>query len=277
MDGHLKSTALGWRGSALPGVALLLSAVAALGAEPSVRRDIFYTPEKDPRQTLDIYLPDSMTDRPDTYIKETGRPMVVWIHGGGWAAGDKTDAIGPKSQACCGRGYLFVSVNYRLFYHPEANETPSRAPVGIRDIEEDLAKAVRWLHENAREFGGDPNFFYIMGHSAGAQLAALLCTDEAYLKAEGLPLAWIKGCVPVDGDTYYPALQIDTSTPREAGGKRPMFPDDRACRDLSSVVHVAPGKHIPPFLLLHVAGFPETRTNSNRRSSPRACATPAST
>ncbi len=260
MEGSSAPAAFGLECLAWAMMAVAMATSAARGAEPTVRRDVYYTAAQQPQQTLDIFSPDSATDRPDTYIKEPGRPIVVWIHGGGWAAGDKSDAIGPKSQACCGRGYLFVSVNYRLFVPPEAHAAASRAPVGIRDIEQDLAKAVRWLHENARGFGGDPNFFYIMGHSAGAQLAALLCTDEGYLKAEGLSLAMIKGCVPVDGDTFYPALQIDTSTPREAAGKRPMFPDEEACHELSAVVHVAAGKNIPPFLLLHVAGFPETRT-----------------
>src|SRR5205085_11870015 len=59
-----------------------------------------------------------------------------------------------------------------------------------------------WVHDHIAEHGGDPKRLLIMGHSAGAQLAALLCIDERYLKAEGLSLAIIKGCVPVDGDTY---------------------------------------------------------------------------
>ena len=55
-----------------------------------------------------------------------------------------------------------------------------------------------------------------MGHSAGAQLAALVCADERYLKAEGLDFGIIKGCVPVDGGTYYAPLQIDTHLSQEA-------------------------------------------------------------
>lgn len=238
---------------------LLLTCVTAAGSGMSVRRDLNYAGSKDPEQTLDIYLPDPSTDHPDTYV-HGGRSIIVWIHGGGWATGDKSDAIGPKAQACTERGYIFVSINYRLFYVPDEHQASSRPAIGIRDIEFDVAKAVRWLHDGAESFGGDPNFFFVMGHSAGAQLAALFCTDETYLRAEGLTFAVIKGCVPVDGDTFYPALQIDTSTAKEAAGKLHIFPDERAQRELSSVVHVAAGKGIPPFLLLHVADFPETRT-----------------
>jgi len=238
----------------------LVACVSAAGSEPAVRRDVYYAGTRDPQQTLDIYVPDAGTDRPDMYVAEHGRPVVVWIHGGGWAAGDKTDAIGPKSQACVEKGFVFASLNYRLFYVPKEHPDTSRPAVGIKDIETDIARAVRWLHDNAGSYGADPNFIFVMGHSAGAQLAALFCTDESYLRAEGLTLSAIKGCVPVDGDTFYPALQIDTSTPREASGKLPMFPDERAKRELSAVMHVAAGKNIPPFLLLHVADFPETRT-----------------
>jgi acetyl esterase/lipase len=53
-------------------------------------------------------------------------------------------------------------------------------------IVRDVAKAIRWVHGHVAEYGGDPKRLLIMGHSAGAQLAALICTDERYLKAEGL-------------------------------------------------------------------------------------------
>ena len=65
-----------------------------------------------------------------------------------------------------------------------------------------MTKALAWTHAHAAEYGGDPSRVFVMGHSAGAQLAALVCTDDRYLKAEKLTFAFIKGCVPVDGDTY---------------------------------------------------------------------------
>jgi acetyl esterase/lipase len=233
-------------------LALLSLAAAVSAAESPVRRDVPYAGTTDPEQTLDVYAGPS----------GSGHPVMIWIHGGGWAGGDKadpTDTPALKAEMCRGRGCLLVSVNYRLL---DGRNIPSgsHAAANIGEIESDLAKAARWVHLHAAEFGGDPDFFFVMGHSAGAQLAALLCTDERYLQAEGLSLGLVKGCIPVDGDTYHPSLQIDMSTPRRATGYRLKFPDGRLQRHYSSVLQVSPGKGIPPFLLLHVADFPETGT-----------------
>src|SRR5947207_3290636 len=127
-----------------------------------------------PRQTLDVYRPDSGKNL----------PVVVWVHGGGWRAGDKTE-IATKPAAFVHKGLIFISVNYRF-----VTEVP------METIARDVAKSVRWAHNHAGQYGGDPNRVLLMGHSAGAQLAALLCTDYRYLKAEKLSLAMIKGCVP---------------------------------------------------------------------------------
>jgi hypothetical protein len=54
----------------------------------------------------------------------------------------------------------------------------------------DIAKAIKWVHDNAKEYGGSPDTIFVAGHSAGAHLAALVCTDDCYLKAETLPALW---------------------------------------------------------------------------------------
>jgi len=230
--------------------ALAATALPVFAGEPVVQRDVPYAGTVHPQQTLDLFAPAD--------AKKC--PVVIWIHGGGWASGDKTDDMQTKPRAFTEKGYVFVSVNYRLLFLPAEHPGTAQTAVRVRDIGTDLAKAVRWLHENVARFGGDPEFFFLAGHSAGAQLAALLCTDERYLKAEGLGLNLLKGCIPVDGDTYYPALQIDTATPGLAAAWRRKFPDSENQRDLSSVMHVARNKAIPPFLILHVAEFPETGT-----------------
>ena len=140
----------------------------------------------------------------------------------------------------------------------------------IKQIAEDVAKAIRWTHDHAQDYRGDPDRIIVMGHSAGAQLAALVCTDDRYLKAEGLTLSPIKACVPVDGDSYDVPLQIQTvEEEREASytltfgdpkmrkplptmtlvakGKRAAsyrvkFGDEPTQRELSAVTHVAQGK-----------------------------------
>lgn len=210
--------------------------------EPRVERDIPYVEPKNERQTLDVYAPP----------EGQNRPIVFWIHGGGWQQGDKT-SVQVKPQAFVDRGYVFVATNYRFV--PQ---------VTIQQIAADVAKAMRWTHDHASQYGGDPNRLLVMGHSAGAQLAALLSTDDRYLRAEGLSLAMIRGCVPVDGDTYDVPLQIATVEQRRADIYKRKFGDEASQKDLSAVNHVTGGKNIPPFLILHVAEHPEVRMQSQK-------------
>jgi acetyl esterase/lipase len=157
----------------------------------------------------------------DVYAPTQGKtlPIVVWIHGGGFSAGDKKE-VHHKPQALVEKGFVFVSINYRFV-----------PKVTVKQIAGDAAKALRWVHDHAKDYGGDPQRLIVMGHSAGATLAALVCTDESYLKAEGLSFALIKGCVAVDG--------------RFAVGKGQDV--------VSPATHVGKGKHLPPFLLLYVS------------------------
>jgi arylformamidase len=232
---------------------LLLVAVAFLSEARAqdVQRDIPYADPAHERQILDVYSPRNAK----------GLPVVFWIHGGGWQTGDKT-SVQIKPQAFMDKGFVFVSTNYRLL--------PS---VDMGTIVRDIAKSVRWVHDHIAEHGGDPNRLFIMGHSAGAQLAALVCTDDRYLKAEGLSLDIVKGCVPVDGDTYDVPAIIETAEtrcrvhglPQAKYGHREKFGNDPAKhRDFSAVTHVAPGKGIPPFLILYVAEHPDTSAQAQR-------------
>lgn len=225
---------------------ILLSATRA----EDVKRDIPYASD-DPLQTLDVTTPPNAKNL----------PVVVWIHGGGWQTGDKS-AMGSKPQGFLPKGFVVVSVNYRLL-----------PKVEMLDIFHDVAKSIGWVHAHIAEHGGDPDHLLVMGHSAGAQLAALMCIDERYLKAEGVSLTSIKGCVPVDGDTYdVPAIIETAETRRRAHGQPPpkyghreKFGNDPAKhRDYSAVTHVAKGKGIPPFLILHVADHPDNSAQAQR-------------
>ncbi|MEA3209514.1 MAG: hypothetical protein QOE70_2571 [Chthoniobacter sp.] len=237
--------------SALLVSAALFSSAFAADTSPNVRREIAYAEQADPLQTLDVYAPPNAKNL----------PVVVWIHGGGWQTGDKA-SVQQKPQAFVEKGFVFVSVNYRLL-----------PKVAMGDIVRDVAKSVRWVHDHISEHGGDPERLFVMGHSAGAQLAALICTDDRYLKAEGLSLAIIKGCVPVDGDTYdVPAIIETAETRRRVHGQPPATyghrekfgNDPEKHRDFSAVTHVAKDKGIPPFLILHVADHPDTTAQAQR-------------
>ena len=216
-----------------------------------VTRDIPYATPAHDRQVLDVYSPPGAK----------GLPVVFWIHGGGWQAGDKAD-VQLKPRAFTDRGFVFVSTDYRLLPHVE-----------MEAIVRDVARSIRWVHDHLAEHGGDPDRLLVMGHSAGAQLAALVCTDDRYLKAEGLTLAIVKGCVPVDGDTYDVPAIIETAEtrrrahglPQATYGHREKFGNDPAKhRDLSAVTHVARDRGIPPFLIMHVADHPDTAAQAQR-------------
>ncbi len=229
---------------------LCLAPAAAWAAETKVHRDLPYAEPKNERQMLDVYAP----------AEGKGLPVVFWIHGGGWQRGDKSE-VQTKPQAFVDKGFVFVSTSYRFV-----------PKVTIKEMAGDIANAICWTHDHAKDYGGDPNTLFVMGHSAGAQLAALVSTDESYLKKEGLPLTLIKGCVPVDGDTYDVPLQIATVEERRASSYRQKFGDEKHQIDLSPVTHVAKGKDIPPFLILHVAEHPETKLQSERLAKALAAA-----
>jgi len=226
---------------------LLVSAAQA----QHLSANIPYADPAHERHVLDVYAPDDAK----------GLPVVFWIHGGGWQTGDKTD-VQIKPRVFTERGFVFVSTNYRLLPQVEMD-------VLIRDV----ARSLGWVHKNIDKYGGDPKRIFVMGHSAGAQLAALICIDDRYLKAEEVPFDALKGCVPVDGDTYdVPAIittaeirQMAHGLPLPEFGHRVKFGNDpKKHIEFSAVTHVAKGKGIPPFLILHVAGHPDVTAQARR-------------
>jgi len=234
----------------MQGAVLFAQETLPLPADVPGESDIAYAEPRNQRQLLDVYRP------------ATGKnlPVVVWVHGGGWQAGSKNE-VASKPVAFTRKGLVFVAINYRF--------VPN---VAMDAIVRDIAKSVRWVHDHIAERGGDPNRIFLMGHSAGAQLAALVATDDRFLKAEGLSLAILKGCVPVDGDTYDVPLQVATAAARRKSLKQPdpkmgyaekFGPPDRQ-RDLSAVRHISRNKGIPPFLILHVADHTDTTAQAHR-------------
>jgi arylformamidase len=225
-------------------VALLLAL-----ALQDVKKDIPYGDQD--RQVLDILAPKDAKNL----------PVVFWIHGGGWQTGDKSE-VKTKPKLFTDRGFVFVSTNYRLL-----------PKVEMETIFRDVAKSIGWVHKHIAEHGGDPDRIFVMGHSAGAQLAALMCIDDRYLKSEGVPFSALKGCVPVDGDTYDIPAMIETAEtrlrvhgePPPKWGHRLKFGNDpEKHKDYSAVTHVAKGKNIPPFLILYVADHPDTSIQARR-------------
>ncbi len=230
-------------------LASLLLMVPAMAQE--MKRSIPYVENGHARHVLDIYSPANAKNL----------PVVFWIHGGGWQTGDKAN-VQEKPAWFTKKGFVFVSINHRLLPEVEMD-------VLVRDV----AKAFGWMHKHIAEHGGDPNRVLVGGHSSGAQLATLICTDDRYLKAEGVLFDSLIGCVPVDGDTYDIPAIIETAEtrlrvhgmPMPKYGHRLKFGNDPAKHlDFSAVTHIAKGKSIPPFLIVHVADHPDNSIQAKR-------------
>ncbi len=230
---------------------IVLVSCATFAQAQNLKSNIPYVDQGHVRHVLDVYAPEGAKNL----------PVVFWIHGGGWQGGDKTD-VQIKPRVFAEKGFVFVSTNYRLL-----------PLVDMTVLTQDVAKALGWTYKNISAHGGDPQRIFVGGHSAGAQLAALLCIDDRYLKAEGVPFSALKGCVPVDGDTYdIPAIittaemrQLAHGFPQPEYGHRAKFGNDpKKHIDFSAVTHVAKGKNIPPFLILHVSGHPDVTAQARR-------------
>jgi len=151
---------------------------------PHVREDLL---------SLDIYYPSHRPEKP--------MPVLIYVHGGAWFAGDKSMNIGKKVRLCSKLGFILVSVNYRLTTKPRGRFLdPHRILYPV--YEEDVADAVRWVRRNIVKFGGDPDRIVLMGHSAGAHIVSLLGVSDRFLKER---MWYLKGVVSLDG--YYNVLE----------------------------------------------------------------------
>lgn len=208
------------------------------------------------KHRLNLFLPldDSVRTRP--------WPTVVFVHGGGWNTGDKDFAFGGQDlynnvgRFFAQRGIGAVTVNYRLL--------PAVAwPEQIADV----AKAVAWVHGHVAEYGGDPKALFVMGHSAGAQLAARVALDPEPLRREGLSSHVLCGAIPVSGagldltdrETYLLEDNFDYYSARFSPDGVPVAePPERA---FAWQVEASPIRFAradaPPFLLIYAGG--ETR------------------
>jgi acetyl esterase/lipase len=184
-------------------------------------------------------------------------PVVVFVHGGGWCFPDKGKRAGMASLFN-DRGYILVSVNYRL--SPDIRNNRKTAPVATEHVRypahpRDVAKAVAWVHDNMAQHGGDPQRAGLMGHSAGGHLATLLATDGSFLEAEGLGLRSIRAVCELDaGSLNIPERYktIKKEHPFFAKCIINAFGDDpEVWARASPALNISPGKQIPPMLLVH--------------------------
>jgi acetyl esterase/lipase len=166
--------------------ALLLAAAVAVGvaacspgfssdSQKSWKQNLAYVPGGSAGQRLDLYLPRT------TRAGAAAAPLVMFIHGGRWAEGDKDDLslddnlkLPELKELLLSHGYAVASLNYRL-------SDEARYPAQIHDVK----AATRYLRANAGSLGVDPEHFIALGESSGGHLAQLLGTTNGDKELEG--------------------------------------------------------------------------------------------
>jgi acetyl esterase/lipase len=204
-------------------------------AEISVQQDVVYGVKGSEKLLLDIYLPAGPSTKP--------RPAVVLIHGGAWSSLDK-GTMRNIAAFLARFGFVAVSVNYRLL-HGSENLWPAQL--------DDVQRAVRWLRSNSAKYNIDASHIGAFGHSAGAQLAALLGMEDTRDNSDAALAKYssrVQAVVDVSGPVDFPAYHYDDNDGglvNLLGGEYDKIP--QIWRDASPVFHVA--KSNSPFLIVH--------------------------
>ncbi len=139
---------------------------------------------------LDIYYPTNMSNR----------PVVIYVHGGGWKQGDKSQQLQNKINLAMSNNIVLVSVNYRLSPNPANPSNIYR--VKYPDHNNDVADAVMWVYQNITTFNGDKDNLVLLGHSAGGHLVSLTGTRKSLLQSRGFPMQSLKGVASIDIEAY---------------------------------------------------------------------------
>lgn len=213
--------------TAIAGSLVALTSVLASGCESAVFRvanlgldgpEVTVRYSVEPELSLDIYRPLG-NDGP--------APTVVFFYGGGWQRGERSQ-YRFVARRLARQGLLVIVADYRTY--PDA-----RFPSFV----EDAARAVAWSHRNAGSHGGDRARLFVAGHSAGAQIAALLAADPRYLRAEGLEPAALAGAIGLSGPYDF----VISGQYREVFGPVSQWPQAQAINFIDGTE--------PPFLLVH--------------------------
>jgi acetyl esterase/lipase len=212
---------------------------AAVSAQVRVIRDLTYLPGAHyaaNKDKLDLYLPEGKTAEPV--------PVIVSLHGGALMEGDKADQafIGERLASA---GIATAVVNYRL--SPGVSH-----PAHIQDA----AAAFAWVKRHIASYGGNPDQVFVIGHSAGAYLAALLALDRTYLAPHRFSPDDIRGVVPVSA--FYWVERPGVAPDRD---KRVWGDDPRKWVEASPAHRIRAGA--PPLLVLYADGDEEWRRQQN--------------
>lgn len=208
----------------------------------------------DPLQHLDFWR-----------AKGSDAPLVIFVHGGGWKRGDKSNATGgAKVSHYLAAGYAFASVNYRLV--PAAT---------VEQQAQDVADAVATLRGQSTKLGFDASRIVLMGHSAGAHLVALVGTDPRYFAKAGMKSDAVRGVIPLDGAAYDVPRQIADGGKLMHDTYVQAFGSDPARQKALSPTFQVAAPNAPDFLILHIARDDGTAQSTALGAALRAAGTPA--
>ena len=208
--------------------------------------------------------------------KQKIKPVVLFIHGGGWVGGTK-EGVADPSVADLGTffnelGYVLVSANYRLV-DIEALKKGSATPTYVEQAS-DVAHAISWTKKNIAKYGGDPESMVVAGHSAGAHLVPLAVSDPKYLALTGLDASAVKKVISFDVHAYdipyaLTLMAADANYTAEISSMKRMFGGTEAeQRKASPATFVATAPHLPPMLILSA----ELKSNAPQTISKNASA-----
>ena len=189
----------------------------------------------DARQRLDVYRPSKTKPH---------APIVVFFYGGSWRNGDRAD-YRFVAGALASRGMVVVIPDYRVY-------SAVRFPTFV----EDGARAVRWTRDHATELGGDADDLFLMGHSAGAYIAAMLSLDEHYLADAGVPRTAIRGTIGLAGPYDFKLRPQDAPVFGLASPTQPA-------PQIQPITHV--DSNAPPMLLIYGAKDTTVDPNNSTR------------
>lgn len=188
--------------------------------------------------SLDIYLP----------ANPQNAPVVMWVHGGGYAIGDKAYQMADKVALFNEQGWVLVSVNYRL-------SMPEKGAAQFPDHFLDVASAVAWVREHISSYGGDPNRVALLGHSAGADIVSNVAVNPSYLQAYGLELSALTCAAPLDTAGFDKAKAGDTE---QEQWQNALGNNLNYINETSATLLIQPNLGIPPMLAV-------TRGNESRQ------------
>lgn len=219
---------------------LTLFSLPAL-ADVTASRDLAYGADK--KQQLDVYVPDA--------CKASSCPVVIWVHGGGWRHGGKDMRAGQKlANVWAEQGIVFVSIDYRL--------TPQvMHPAHVQDV----AASINWVKKNIANYHGDASRVFLLGHSAGAHLVALVATDASYLGAYGIKLTDLAGVFPIDTASF----DLRQSAPLVEGMVDKAFGTDQAVLIAASpLFQIKPNTAYPHFVIAAAKQRVDAQQDSNQ-------------